>query len=433
MPSERYVLGVDVGGTFTDFALVRLSDGRAWFLKTPSTPDDPSRAIAAGLPELLDGAAAGAEDVRYFGHGTTVATNALITDDTAVTGLITTEGFRDILEIRRQRQPHNYDIRIPKPPPLVPRHLRREIRERTYLLGPSDTPPELGALGGILDDFRGEGVEAVAISFLHSYHNPAHEAAVAAAVRERLPGAFVCASHEVVAEFREFERTTTTVLNASLGPVVSRYLERLGERTRAMGIVAPKILQSPRRRRLARGGGRDGGPLPDVGAGGGSHRGRLSRRPGRVSGRHHLRRRGNEHRRVPHREPPAARRQGARAPGAPHPVPDGRRAFGGRRRGQHRTRGLRRLRARGSAERRGQSGPRLLRPGGNRTHRDRRQRRARAPFRRHPTRRPHDPATRSRAPRDRRPGGGPDGARGGGGGPRRCSPSSTRTWSRRSA
>ena len=159
-------------------------------------------------------------------------------------GLIATEGFRDILEIRRQRQPHNYDIRIPKPPPLVRRHLRREIEERTYLFGPSDVPPDLGALDGILDDFRGEGVEAVAISFLHSYHNPAHEAAVAAAVREGLPDAFVCASHEVVAEFREFERTTTTVLNASLGPVVSRYLERLGERARAMGIVAPKILQS---------------------------------------------------------------------------------------------------------------------------------------------------------------------------------------------
>ena len=244
VPAERYVLGVDVGGTFTDFALVRLSDGNTWFLKTPSTPDDPSRAIAAGIPELLGQAAAGAEDVRYFGHGTTVATNALITDDTAVTGLIATEGFRDILEIRRQRQPHNYDIRIPKPPPLVPRHLRREIEERTYLFGPSDVPPDLGALDGILDDFRGEGVEAVAISFLHSYHNPAHEAAVAAAVRESLPDAFVCASHEVVAEFREFERTTTTVLNASLGPVVSRYLERLGERARAMGIVTPKILQS---------------------------------------------------------------------------------------------------------------------------------------------------------------------------------------------
>ena len=244
MTPERYVLGVDVGGTFTDFALVRLSDGKAWFLKTPSTPDDPSRAMAAGIPELLELANAGAADVRYFGHGTTVATNALITDDTAVTGLITTEGFRDVLEIRRQRQPHNYDIRMPKPPPLVARHLRREIEERTYLLGPSDVPPDLGALGGILDDFLGEGVEAVAISFLHSYHNPAHEAAVAAAVREGLPGVFTCASHEVVAEFREYERTTTTVLNASLGPVVSRYLERLGERARAMGIVTPKILQS---------------------------------------------------------------------------------------------------------------------------------------------------------------------------------------------
>lgn len=178
------------------------------------------------------------------------------------------------------------------------------------------------------------------------------------------------------------------------------------------GHRGPEDPSVPRRRRLARGSGRDGGPLPDVGAGGGSHRGRLSRRPGRVSGRHHLRRGGNEHRRVPAREPPATRRQGARAPGAPRPVPDGRRAFGGRRRGQHRTRGLRRLRARGSAARRRQSGPRLLRPGGNRTHRDRRQRRARAPFRRHPAWRPHDPATRSRPPRDRRPGGGPDGARG---------------------
>ena len=244
MPAEAYVLGVDVGGTFTDFALIRLSDERAWFLKIPSTPDDPSRAIAAGIPELLDRAEAGPGCLRYFGHGTTVATNALITGDTAVTGLITTEGFRDVLEIRRQRQPHNYDIRIPKPPPLVPRHLRREMRERTYLFGPSDQPPDVGALDGILDDFRAEGVEAVAIGFLHSYHNPAHEAEVAAAVRERLPDAFICASHEVVAEFREFERTTTTVLNALLGPIVSRYLERLGERIRAMGIVTPRILQS---------------------------------------------------------------------------------------------------------------------------------------------------------------------------------------------
>ena len=244
MASEHYVLGVDVGGTFTDFALVRLADGMTCFLKTPSTPDDPSRAIAAGIPELLGEANAGAAQVRYFGHGTTVATNALITDDTAVTGLITTEGFRDILEIRRQRQPHNYDIRMPKPAPLVPRHLRREVEERTYLLGPSDVPPDLDALDEILDDFRAEGVEAVAICFLHSYHNPAHEAAVAAAVRDRFASAFTCASHEVVAEFREYERTTTTVLNASLGPVVSRYLERLGERARGMGLAPPMILQS---------------------------------------------------------------------------------------------------------------------------------------------------------------------------------------------
>ncbi len=244
MTAERYVLGVDVGGTFTDFALVRLSDGVTLYFKTPSTPDDPSRAMGEGIAELLATAKAGAADVRYFGHGTTVATNALITGKTACTGLITTEGFRDILEIRRQRQPHNYDIRMPKPTPLVPRHLRREMRERTYLLGPPNVPLDMDALDGILADFREEGVEAVAVCFLHSYHNPAHEAAVASAVRERFPEAFTCASHEILAEFREYERITTTVLNATLGPVMSRYLDRLEDRAQAMGIVAPKILQS---------------------------------------------------------------------------------------------------------------------------------------------------------------------------------------------
>jgi N-methylhydantoinase A len=117
MAAERCVLGVDVGGTFTDLTLIRLSDGQVFYHKTPSTPDDPSRAVGDGIEELLARTGVAAADIGYFGHGTTVAINALITGQAAATGLITTEGFRDVLEIRRQRQPHNYDIRMPKPPP----------------------------------------------------------------------------------------------------------------------------------------------------------------------------------------------------------------------------------------------------------------------------------------------------------------------------
>lgn len=241
---DGYALGVDVGGTFTDIALIRLSDGRAFFHKISTTPGDPSAAVAEGIQTLLASSNVEPGDVRYFGHGTTVATNAVITGRTARTGLITTAGFRDVLEIRRQRQPHNYDIRIDKPPALVPRHLRREVRERVYLSGDAPVAPELDGLEEILQDFRHEGVEAVAVCFLHSYAKPEHEATVAQVVRAAFPEAFICSSHEVLAEFREYERVSTTVLNAALGPVMSRYLDRLESRAHAMGLVPPKILQS---------------------------------------------------------------------------------------------------------------------------------------------------------------------------------------------
>src|SRR5262245_45404650 len=151
--ADRYVLGVDVGGTFTDLALIRLSDGRAAYHKTSSTPADPSVAVVDGIGTLLAAAGASPSQVQYFGHGTTVATNAVIMGRTARTGLITTEGFRDVLEIRRQRQPHNYDIRMAKPAPLVPRHLRQEVRERVYLSGDEPVAPDVGALEEILAGF----------------------------------------------------------------------------------------------------------------------------------------------------------------------------------------------------------------------------------------------------------------------------------------
>ena len=244
MSQGRYVLGVDVGGTFTDVALIRLADGHAFFHKLSSTPGDPSIAVADGVAGLLEMAGVAAADVQYFGHGTTVSTNAVLTGKTAPTGLITTEGFRDVLEIRRQRQPDAYDIRIDKPAAPVPRPLRRELRERTYLSGDAPVAPDLAQLDAILDDFQQAGLEAVAVCFIHSYARPEHEARVADAIRARMPHLFTCTSHEVLAEFREYERLSTTVLNASLAPIMSRYLNRLEERAGALGLVAPKILQS---------------------------------------------------------------------------------------------------------------------------------------------------------------------------------------------
>ena len=244
MTAHRFALGVDVGGTFTDLALVRLPDGAAFCHKTPSTPEDPSEAVARGIADILRQTGVAADAVCYFGHGTTVATNAVIVGKTARTALITSHGMRDILEIRRQRQPHNYDIRIPKPPPPVPRGLRREIEERTYLFGCKDVAPDESAIGPMVEEFRREGVESVAVCFLHAYCNPAHEVRIAAAVRSAFPEAFVCASHEVLAEFREYERFSTTVLNASVGPIMARYLTNLDAAAGALGVIAPKILQS---------------------------------------------------------------------------------------------------------------------------------------------------------------------------------------------
>ena len=243
--NNSYVLGIDVGGTFTDLVMIRLADGKAFLHKTPSTPGDPSIAMERGITEILTSAAAKPAQVSYFGHGTTVATNALIEGKTANTALITTQGFRDILEIRRQRQPHNYNIRIPKPLPPVPRHLRLEMNERTFLMGRENVAPSRAELDQHIAALKDADIASVAVVFVHSYQNPTHEQDVVAWLREALPGKFICASHEVLAEFREYERTSTTVLNAALGPVMSRYLDQLETRVSNLGLGAkPNIQQS---------------------------------------------------------------------------------------------------------------------------------------------------------------------------------------------
>ena len=231
-------IGVDVGGTFTDFTLLDDRSGAISFFKLPSTPRDPSEAIGDGLAEMLASFGAAPGDVSWLGHGTTVATNIVIERRGARTGLITTRGFRDVLELGRQSRPSIYDYRIEKPPPLVPRDRRFEVAERVGPDGSVLVPLDEASLADAIDALRAAQVESVAICFLHSYRNPAHERRAAEAVSAALPGVYVSVSAAILPEFREFERVSTAVVNAFVGPRMGTYLERLRERVRRLGIPA---------------------------------------------------------------------------------------------------------------------------------------------------------------------------------------------------
>jgi N-methylhydantoinase A len=239
-------VGVDSGGTFTDVCLVDEASGDVRVWKVPSTPDDPSRAIAGGVVEGLREAARDvAAAVSYFGHGTTVATNTLIQHRGAPTGLITTQGFRDLAEIGRQRRPHLYDLQADKAPVLVPRSRRLEVRERLRHDGRVEQPLDEAQVRAAVRHLRAAGTRAVAVCFLYSYVDGRHERRVRRIVEEEFPEAFVTCSHEVAPEFREYERLSTVLVNAYLGPVVAGYLAELGPRLAATGIrVTPHITQS---------------------------------------------------------------------------------------------------------------------------------------------------------------------------------------------
>jgi N-methylhydantoinase A len=238
-------IGIDSGGTFTDVCLFDDATGRVEVWKVPSTPDDPSRAIARGTEEGLARVGAAAPDVVYFGHGTTVATNALIQHRGVKTGLITTAGFRDLIEIGRQKRPELYDLQADKAPPLVTRDLRIEVDERLRHDGSVMTPLDEAAVRAAALSLKAAGVKAVAIGFLYGFVRPDHEARAKAIVEEVFPDAFVCASHEVAPEFREYERISTAVVNAYLGPVMRGYIQRLAARLAELGIaVAPHLTQS---------------------------------------------------------------------------------------------------------------------------------------------------------------------------------------------
>ena len=234
-------LGVDIGGTFTDLVLVTQAGG-VHTLKVPSTVDDYSRAIGLGLAELMGMAGLDGPDLGEVLHATTVASNAILEGKGARTGLITTQGFRDILEIRTLRMPRLYDLTWEKPPVLVERALRREVLERLDYRGRVQTALDADSVVAALRHLREAGVESVAVVLLHSYANDAHERRIAELAARHAPELALSLSAEVLPEIREYERTSTTVINAYVGPVVGGYLERLRGRLQRAGVAAPLLL-----------------------------------------------------------------------------------------------------------------------------------------------------------------------------------------------
>jgi N-methylhydantoinase A len=213
--------------------------------KLSSTPADPSEAILQGIKEILTAAALRVKDVSYLGHGTTVATNALIEGKVARTALIATDGFRDVIEIARQRRPDLYNLDIDKPKPLAPRDLRVDVRERLRADGSVLLPLDEEQVRKVVKELRQREVTAIAVCFLHSYLNPVHERRVKEIVNKEFPECAVSLSSDVLPEFREYERFITTVMNAALVPVMSRYLGRLEQKVRSEGLpTSPRIMQS---------------------------------------------------------------------------------------------------------------------------------------------------------------------------------------------
>lgn len=238
---SRLRVAADVGGTFTDVVVV-LPSGATTAFKVPSTPGRFEEAVLAGIVSALDRLGVHAHEVTEVLHATTAGTNAVLERSGPPTALVTTRGFRDVLEIGRLRTPTIYDLGWRKPPPLVPRRARLEVDERTAADGTVVRPPDLDGLVGALDEAVAAGVTALAVSLLHSPANPAHEHAVAGFISDRHPHVSVTVGSDIVAEVGEFERTSTAVLNAYLRPVMAGYLDRLGRGLADAGVAAPVLV-----------------------------------------------------------------------------------------------------------------------------------------------------------------------------------------------
>ncbi|TVR11647.1 MAG: hydantoinase/oxoprolinase family protein [Salinarimonadaceae bacterium] len=239
------IVGIDVGGTFTDIVAVDRLAGSFHYFKLPSTRENPATAALEGFRRVLEIAAAPAASVSSFTHGTTVATNAVLEGRHAKTAYVTTAGFRDVLELARQRRPHLWNLDKPKPSHVALRDARLEIDERLDARGSVVSPLRDEAIAALVEQLEKSNAQAVAVCLLHSYANPAHEQRIVQALRRAYPDVFVCSSSEVVGEFREYERFCSTVLNASLLPVMDRYLGALQDGVRDLGTTAQvAVMQS---------------------------------------------------------------------------------------------------------------------------------------------------------------------------------------------
>jgi N-methylhydantoinase A len=236
------LLGVDVGGTYTD-AVLLAGDATVHTAKVPSTPSEEAVAVLQAVRAVLARAGARAQDVERFAHGMTVATNALLEGRTARTALLATAGFTDVIELARQNRPHLYELCRAAPAPLVAAELRFAVPER---MGPDGPLRVLDpkAAGELVEQLAASEPEAVAVSLLHSYADPAHEQLLGRLLAELAPSVHVSLSYDLVGTFREYERTATTVLDAALSPLLGSYLGRLSEDARAIGLCEPQIMQS---------------------------------------------------------------------------------------------------------------------------------------------------------------------------------------------
>jgi N-methylhydantoinase A len=229
-------IGIDIGGTFTDFVIFDPSSGKISTFKLPSTPHDPSEAVLAGFIKINDQLSANSRDSILIQddlpliaviHGSTVATNALLERKGSITALITTQGFKDVIQIGRQNRPDLYDFATRPPDPLIPAELRFELDERVDQFGKVLTALDERQIDKLMAKIKKQkpSMDSIAVVFLFSFANPKHEKTVADKFRSA--GYFVSASHEILPEYREFERTSTTVVNAYVSPVLDRYLAKL--------------------------------------------------------------------------------------------------------------------------------------------------------------------------------------------------------------
>src|SRR5215469_12275105 len=239
---SEYSLGIDIGGTFTDLVIHDHDSGRRWSCKVLTTHADLQQGVVAGIRTILAESGLNPRGISRVVHATTLFTNALIERKGAPTGLLVTAGFRDMLEIGRERKYDLYDIGIENPPPLVPRNLRLDVGERMRADGSVAEPLDEAQLLRQVDVLRAGGVTSVALLFLHSYANTLHEQQAAGAISAYAPNLFVTPSHEVVREIREYERASTTVASAYIKPIAAGYLAALASELRDHGIAAPLLL-----------------------------------------------------------------------------------------------------------------------------------------------------------------------------------------------